>query len=142
MAYTMRFRLKVFLVAGAEADAADTLAFDVGSYAVPPVAGDVVMTSENKAVSGALAMVHRIQRGFYKNARAEVYGTPVGAPEAGNPDLSADQKLEKLYASIDTPQPSLLYAIYLANRKVSAPAAAFVPVVDNDPEVNAPDFPA
>lgn len=142
MAYHMRFRVRVFLVGDTgEATDADTVALDVGSLADAPAAGVVFLTSENKAVGAAMAMVRRLQSGFYQNARAEITGKPIGAPEAGNPDLSAGQKLERVYATIDTPNPSLLYAIHQANKKVSAPVGAFVPAVDDIPEANvAPDF--
>lgn len=136
MAYKMRFRVLVKGVgAGAaeEAEAGDATLVSVGDYADPPTSK---VLSQNSAVSLAMSFLRRFQSGAYINARAEIYGQPVGSPEAGNPDLSAGSLLERLYAHIDTPNPRLVYEMYLANRKTTV-TAAFEPAADVIPEVEA-----
>lgn len=135
MAYKMRFRAVVRLIPGGvgDAQADDPITIEVGDITHADDALTDVPLGLNKAVSFAMSMVRRFQSGAYKNARAEVYGAPVGAAEPGNVDLTADQKLPKLYVTVDTPNPSLLYAIHVANRKAST-GGAYVPPADDNPE--------
>jgi hypothetical protein len=140
MAYVMRFQAKVFLIPGGVGDAAadDTVVVTVGDITHAPGAETDVPLGLNKAISFALSMVRRFQSGAYKNARGEVWGAPVGSAEPGNTDLTTDQKAPQMYAAVDTPNPSLLWAIHIANRKAVA-GGAWTPPSDDTEEANPPD---
>lgn len=134
MAYKMRFRVAIKGVgpgAAEEAEAADTVLVSVGDYAEPPTSK---VLSQNAAVSLGMSFLRRFQSGAYINARCEIYGQPVGAPEPGNEDLSAESKEERLYAHIDTPNPRLVFELARANRKTTA-VSIFEPAEDVVPEV-------
>lgn len=140
MPYKIRFQAVVKLIPGGVGDAAagDAMVIAVGDI----THADDALTDRtfglNAAVSFGMSLVRRFQQGAYKNARAEVWGAPVGAPEPPNAALTADQLAPQLYVAIDTPNPSLLYAIHAANRK-PASTGGYVPPVDDKEEANVPD---
>lgn len=140
MAYAMRFRGCVYLLADGdvEASALDTPLLCIGDFILDnPAQGEVILSSLSAVYSACSSLVRRIQSSFLKNARLSISGKPVGAPEAGQPDLDADVKVEKNYVIADTPNPKLVYQMRRANRKPPTQAVntAFVPV-DATPEVD------
>lgn len=128
MPYHFRFHVRVLKVVGADADEADTVLFDAGDVTTNVYNDDgtvntaavptgPLITRETSAVSIGLSIVKLIQRALYTNLRFEVYGRPVGAPYPGNADLTDAMKEDYLYISGDTPNPALLIAVAIANRK-------------------------
>lgn len=141
---TMRYRVAMYLmnpqntVNNDAPIAGETPLFNVGSYeATNPTS--VVITSLSRAVSAIQSINNRIQSALLTNVRFEVFGKPVGTPEPGAPPLTGALLDEKRYIMGDTPQPALLVALRLANRKPVDPNAGaagikFVPT-DTEPEV-------
>lgn len=147
-AYKMRFRVRLFLINGDPSGGDDiptgdeTTVFTVGSYEQiqePVTTGytSVIITSLSRAVAAIQSINNRIQSSLLTNARFEVYGKPIGTPEAGAVDIPAALQAEKRYIVGDTPQPALLVALRLANRKPVDPttqnSGIFVPE-DDTPE--------
>jgi len=162
MAYHMRFRVKMFLLnpqdtAGSNKEpvAGEVPIFDVGSYEVsqlsPGIGGgeigitSVVISSLARGVAAVASINNRIQSSLLTNVRFEVYGKPVGSPEAGAVDIPANLQAEKRYILGDTPQPALLVALHRANRKPVDPlkvkTGVYIPT-DDTPEVDDSSIPA